>query len=97
MREGTFKMRDSGCQMRHFRAIAQDLAALFLSLFSSGGFKPGPSPKARRPEANFFSPARPKPDVLKAYSIENFELKFLKFSDSTLAFAVPNLHLDNSI
>ncbi len=28
MREGTFKMRERGCQMRHFRAIAQDLAAL---------------------------------------------------------------------
>ncbi len=28
MRKGTFKMRERGCQMRHFRAIAQDLAAL---------------------------------------------------------------------
>ncbi len=28
MRRGTFKMRERGCQMRHFRAIAQDLAAL---------------------------------------------------------------------
>ncbi len=28
MRESTFKMRERGCQMRHFRAIAQDLAAL---------------------------------------------------------------------
>ncbi len=30
MREDTFKMRERGCQMRHFRAIAQDLAALCL-------------------------------------------------------------------
>ncbi len=30
MRNGTFKMRERGCQMRHFRAIAQDLAALVL-------------------------------------------------------------------
>ncbi len=28
MRESTFEMRERGCQMRHFRAIAQDLAAL---------------------------------------------------------------------
>ncbi len=38
----------------------------------SDGFGPGPSPKARRPEAIFSSPARPEPDFLKAYSIENF-------------------------
>ena len=31
MREGTCKMRERGCQMRHFRAIAQDLAALKLA------------------------------------------------------------------
>ncbi len=41
---------------------------------SSGGFGPGPSPKARRPEADFRSPARPEPDFLKFYSIENFGL-----------------------
>ena len=28
MREGTLEMRERGVQMRHFRAIAQDLAAL---------------------------------------------------------------------
>ncbi len=28
MREDTLKKRERGCQMRHFRAIAQDLAAL---------------------------------------------------------------------
>ena len=32
MREGTYEMRERGCQMRHFRAIAQDLAALLLRL-----------------------------------------------------------------
>ena len=31
MRKGTFKMHERGCQMRHFRAIAQDLAALMTS------------------------------------------------------------------
>ncbi len=30
MREDTFEMRERGCQMRHFRALAQDLAALSL-------------------------------------------------------------------
>ncbi len=35
---------------------------------SSDGFGQGPSPKARRPEAIFLSPARPEPDFLKAYS-----------------------------
>ncbi len=30
MRQGTFKMSERGCQMRHFRAIAQDLAALVM-------------------------------------------------------------------
>ncbi len=33
MRKDTFKMREKGCQMRHFRAIAQDLAALHLRLY----------------------------------------------------------------
>ncbi len=28
MREGTLEMRERGVQMRHFRAIAQDLEAL---------------------------------------------------------------------
>ncbi len=40
MRKGTFKMRERGCQMRHFRAIAQDLAALLTGPWrglSSGG------------------------------------------------------------
>ncbi len=40
----------------------------------SDGFGPGPSPKARRPEAAFRGPARPEPDFLKSYSIENFGL-----------------------
>ncbi len=33
IREGTFKMRERGCQMRHFRAIAQNLAALPVIFF----------------------------------------------------------------
>ena len=40
----------------------------------SDGFGPGPSPKARRHEAVFRGPARPEPDFLKYYSIENFGL-----------------------
>ncbi len=32
MREGTLEMRERGVQMRHFRAIAQDLAALGLTV-----------------------------------------------------------------
>ncbi len=45
-----------------------------LGLGTSDGFGPGPSPKARRPEAVFLSPARPEPDFLKYYSKENFGL-----------------------
>ncbi len=32
---------------------------------ASDGFGPGPSLKARRPEAIFFSPARPEPDFFQ--------------------------------
>ncbi len=46
----------------------------FFCIFDSDEFGPGPSPKARRPEAIFLSPTRPEPDFLKVYSIENFGL-----------------------
>ena len=37
MREDILKMRERGVQMRHFRAIAQDLAALFVDFFVLAG------------------------------------------------------------
>ena len=38
MREGTLEMRERGVQMRHFRAIAQDLAALAATTLSISQF-----------------------------------------------------------
>ncbi len=45
MREGTFQMRERECQMRHFRAIAQDLAALGPTRAQSKKARPGPGRK----------------------------------------------------